>query len=706
MHEIHSSLPSIRAAFVRSAVATVAVVAFSAREGRAQDRLKTMPGYEQHHGIARKMNGAVRGGSLRVKWAEDSKAFEFAQSDRRWRFDLASGALKEVDEPSGPSGDDTAVGRPGRPVERGRQSDAATSPDGKLEAFYKDRNLWLRQADGTHERAITTEGDEQRRIKCGSASWVYGEELDQNTAMWWSPDSLRLAFYRFDESPTRDYYLQLAQTKVHGELDVEAYPKAGDPNPIADIRVFDVASSTTVAIDVRDGKPFGDDVVGHYAYNVRWAPSGHELLFHRTNRRQNVMELCAADPASGKVRVVIREEWLPSWVENNPEMRFLADGRRFVWTSERSGFANYFLYDLAGKQLATLTAHDFDVQRIVRLDEDKGRMFYMARSGDNPMKSQLHRVQLDGSGEVRLTDPTLHHAVDLAPDGEHFIDVAQTHALPPCTRLVDARGQVVRELAQSDTSKMETLGLEPGELFTFPAADGKTTLHGLLFRPSNFDPAKRYPLLLTTYSGPGSNGASENFATPRSQAEYGFLIATLDTRAASGKGKRAMDAIYRSLGVTEIDDLAAGIQALGTRPYVDASRVGVYGTSYGGYAAVMCLLRHPKVFRAAAASSAVTDWRHYDTIYTERYMDTPQANPDGYAAGSALTYANDLVGRLMLYYGTADNNVHPNNTMQLIAALQRAGKSFDVQVGPDEGHSTLSNERMMEFFIENLVMVD
>jgi len=243
-------------------------------------------------------------------------------------------------------------------------------------------------------------------------------------------------------------------------------------------------------------------------------------------------------------------------------------------------------------------------------------------------------------------------------------------------------------------------------MFTYRSADGKTTLHGTIQFPSTFDPAKKYPALVSVYGGPtsASNTARETFIVPSALTEYGFLVVNLDSRAVPGQGKRTLDEIYLKLGQVEMDDMAEGVMALWARPYFDKSRVGIYGTSYGGYSALMCLLRHPDVFAAASASSALSAWNHYDTVYTERYMWIPDENKAGYEAGSAMTYAKNLKGRLMLYYGTADNNVHPSNVMQLIAALQNAGKSFDVQVGPDRGHSAINNDRMMEFFIENLVV--
>lgn len=666
-----------------------------------QDRIRAMPGYEQYSRMVGQINGAVRSGALQVTWADSGKALEYNRDGRRWRFTIGQRGPVDIGAAEGPGG--RGGGRGGGP-ERGRQFATADAPVGGLRAFYRDRNLWVSAVDGSNERAVTSDGSETARIKYGTASWVYGEELNQVTAMWWSPDGTRLAYYRFDEKPVPDFYLQLGQTKIQSELDVEAYPKAGVDNPVVDLFVFDVPSGQSRRLDIRDGKPLTDDVVGHYVYAVRWSPDGRELLVHRTNRRQNVLELAACSPQDGACRIVVRDEWPPSWVDNTPTFQFLADGRRFIWESERTGWKNYYLYDLDGRLLATLTNHAFEVAGIVRVDEKAGVLYYLARDGDNHMKTQLHRVGLDGKNDRRLTDPSFHHTVNLAPDGRHFVDVAQTHAQPPVTRVLDMQGRVVAELATSDLARFDSLGLRRAELFTFKAADSSTVLHGLLQFPSNFDPARRYPVLVSVYAGPATNGARETFVNPSALAEYGFLVVSLDARSAAGRGKRFLDAIYEKLGVVEIDDLAAGVKSLRSRPYVDRERVGIFGTSYGGYASAMAILRYPDVFAAASAASPVTDWRHYDTIYTERYMYTPQVNKAGYDAGSAMTYAANLKGRLMIYYGTADNNVHPNNSMQLIQALQRAGKSFEVQVGPDAGHSGLNQARMMEFFIENLVI--
>jgi dipeptidyl-peptidase-4 len=655
--------------------------------------------------MAREIPGSVKLGALNVRWNDESSSFDYTWNGKHYVFDVAARQAAETAAPPGPA----ANGRGGRASAdgpaRGRQYDSAESPDKTLKAFYKDRNLWLSAADGSHATAITTDGSETDRIKYGTASWVYGEELAQRTAMWWSPDSRQLAYYRFDEKQVPDFYLQMNQTQVQDTLDVEAYPKPGKPNPVVDLFVYDVAAKRVTRLDVRDGQPFDNRVVGHYVYDVAWSADGQEVLLNRTNRRQNVLELAACSAETGKCRAIVHEEWPTGWITTRPEMRFLKDHHRFIWESQRTGWRNFYLYDTSGRLITPLTQlTTVEADNIVALDETRGVLYYTARDGDNYLKMQLHRVGLDGKNDRRLTDPAFMHTLTPSPDARYFVDVAQTHDTPPVTRLIDSDGKVIAELAKSDTTKFDELGLKKVEMFTYKAADGTTELHGMIHFPSNFDPAKKYPALASVYGGPESAASSERFTLPNPTTEYGFLVLTLDSRAVPGLGKRTLDSTYLKLGLTEMDDMAEGVKALWNRPYFDKDRVGIHGSSYGGYASVMELLRHPEVFAAASAASPPTDWRNYDTIYTERYMWIPEENKAGYDAGAAMTYASNLKGQLLIYYGTADNNVHPSNSLQLIKALQQAGKSFDVQVGPDQGHSNVNPQRMMEFFIEHLVL--
>lgn len=661
-----------------------------------------MPEYQRYKKISAEIYGSVTSAAIRPVWVDSGREFTYSFAGKHYRYDVERRAATVTGNVDAEAELRALRARYAAAPERGRQYETTPSPNGRLIARYRDRNVWLSDSSGANEIALTRDGSVAGRIKNGTASWVYGEELEQRTAMWWSPDGSKLAYYRFDESKVPDYFVAMNQTALHTTVDAEAFPQPGVPNPVVDVYVYDVARKTTTHIDVRDGKPFDNSVVGHYVYHVGWTPDGSALTLNRTNRKQNVLEFAACNPSNGACRTVVRDEWPASWVANNPEMQYLSDGHRFIWESERNGFRNYYLYDLSGRQLATLTRNDADADAIDHVDEKAAVMYYTAHDGDNTMKLQLHRVRLDGRGDQRLSDPAFSHTVSFSPDGRYYVDVAQTHDQPPIARLMESDGKLVGEVARSDAARFDQLGLKHVEMFTYKAGDGRTELHGMLNFPSNFDPSRRYPLLVSVYGGPNTNGASENFALPSRLTELGFLVATLDSRSADGRGKKFLDAIYEKLGIVEIDDQAAGVRELDLRPYVDRTRVGIFGTSYGGYASLMALLRYPDLFAAASSMSPPTDWRNYDTIYTERYMWIPQENTAGYDAGSAMTYAANLKGRLMLYYGTADNNVHNSNSMQMIAALQRAGKSFDVQVGPDEGHSALNTERMMEFFIDNL----
>lgn len=674
------------------------------KPGVAQQWIKEMPGYKRYSDIAPQICRSVVMGRISPDWSDDGKSFEYNFNGKHYTFDIKKKkAVETKATEKAVSSYDRYRSINGRRPDRGRQYTKVKSPDEKWNAVYRDGNVYLADTIG-NEIAVTTEGSPEKRIKFGSATWVYGEELGQRTAMWWSADSKKLAFYKFNLSKVKDYYLQDKQVEIYDSIDIEPYTKVGAINPVVELMVYDMKSKKTVQIDVRDGKPFNDEVVGHYIYGIEWSPDGSGLLFHRTNRCQNIMELAAANPETGKCRVVVHEEWLPSYTENSPEMEFLEDHHRFIWASERTGFKNYYLYNLSGELLATLSNHNYEVAGIVKIDEKAGVFYYMARSGDNHQKLQLHRVKLDGTKDIRLTDPAYNHTVEISPDNNYFIDVAQTHNIPPYTNLVDMKGKVVAELAKSDMTKFENLGLKKVEAFTFTSADGKTQLNGLLHFPSNFDPNKKYPLLVSNYGGPETNEFLETFVFPNPLTEYGFLIASIDGRNAAGKGKKIMDAIYGKLGYAEMEDFAEGVKSLFDRPYLDRNRVGIFGTSFGGTTSAMCLLRFPDVFKAAVANSGVMDWRNYDDIYTERYMNLLEDNKEGYENSSVRKYASNLKGKLMIYYGTSDNNVHPSNSLQLIDALQRAGKSFEVQVGPDRGHTAVNTNRMMEFFIQNLVI--
>lgn len=651
-----------------------------------------------------------------TRWTSDTTV-AFRQGESWIEVDAKTGerrTLTAAPSSAAPAGRPPQVhpnSRRQRP-ERGRQYTEEFSPDATKRVFYRDGNLFLSDADGKNESAITTEGDASKRIKYGSASWVYGEELGQSTAMGWSPDARFVWFYKFDDSMVKDYYIAMNQTGVQSVLDTEAYPKAGSPNPECDLYIYEFATKRRVKVTVRPGE--FDEGVGHYVYNISWSPDGKELFFHRTNRWQNSMEFCAANPSTGAVRVIVREDWPNSWTENSPPRVMLdlhADidkapqyRGKMLWRSARNGFDNYYLVDLRSGALNPVTKGSVEATSIVRLDIVKGFLYYMAAGPENPYMMQLHRAKLDGTADLTLTAKTTNHSIDLSPGGEYFVDNEEAIDRAPTSTIRDLSGKAIAVLARNDLSEAIALGFRPTHRVEFTAADGVTKCYGSLQFPADFDPSKKYPVIINIYAGPESGGHSERFQSLSRQTDYGFIVASFAGRGTSGRGKAFMDAMYLKMGTTEIDDHAAAVREINKLPNIDAARIGITGTSYGGYSSCLCLLRYPELFAAAVSCSSVTDWKHYDTIYTERYMRTPQTNPEGYKAGSAMEYARNLKGWLLLYYGTSDNNVHQSNTHELIQALNRAGKYYEVQVGPDQGHTGLNFNRTMEFFIERLMM--
>jgi dipeptidyl-peptidase-4 len=695
---------------IAALLAAVTVIGLAAPGAMAQSRIKTMPGYTQWYDVSPLIAGSVKSGAVTPVWSRDSLTFEYVIEGVRWRYYVASKRAIQVQEgdsepqTAGPAAQPAASVPAGLVLARGRGKEAdALSPDGTLRAFSRDQNMWLQPLNGGDEKQLTTDGGVAQRIRHGVGSYVYLEEFAVSQPVWWSPDGSKLAWMRYDETQVRDYFVTLDQMRPEPTLLVQAYPLAGAQNPVADLVVYDIATGAMTTMDTRAGKPFANDVIGHYVWAAQWTKDGSEILVKRADRLQKHYDLAACSPVTGACRSVVRESRPETWAQGTTP-RFLEDGKRFIWTSERNDFRNLYLYDLSGKQLAQLTKHAFEVGDIVKVDEKAGWVWYMARSGDNHMKLQLHRVRLNGRDDTRLTDPALTHKVEISPDGKYFVDVEQAHDQPPVTRLGDFYGRRVADVAASDTTRFDALGFRKAEMFTYTSADGQTKLHGMLQFPSNFDPEKKYPMLLAAYGGPTSNGLSENFATPNALAEFGFLILKLDARTNAGQGRRIVDQAYQQLGIVEIDDFAAGIRALRDRPYIDAKRVGIHGTSYGGSSAALTLMRHPDVVQAAVANSPVADYRLYDTAYSERFLGLPDRDPAAYDRAAVLTYANQLEGDLLLYYGTSDDNVHPSNTLQIIKSLQSAGKSFEVQVGPDRGHTSVEQARMMEFFIERLVL--
>ncbi|MBS1710937.1 MAG: DPP IV N-terminal domain-containing protein [Armatimonadetes bacterium] len=680
----------------RSLILVAAALIVSAAP--AQDRWPNMPGYKEYQ--AGNASGQKwRVSYLRGQWT-DATHYRFTDLAGAKVLDAATGKVSAAAAQSGP------MPTPQQQPDRGRQFSQVKSADGTLAATYRDGNVFLTR--NGEEKPVTVEGNLDRGIKYGSASWVYGEELDQRDAMGFSPDGKWLWYYRFDESQVPQYRIAMDQKKQVPSLDVECFPMPGTPNPEVDLFVYNVVTGQSKKVGVRPGA--FDHGLGHYVYGINWLEDSSRLLFHRMDRRQKIREICTYEPATGTVAVANREENQAGWVDFGPVSVLGAPRARqnavfpstFLYLSEDSGYINIYRLDAKTGRREQLTHHQADVTGMVGQSPDS--LYYEVADGKTPYHHTIWRCDPDGKNAKRLTDPNFAASASASPDGKFLTVTYQTDVDKPFLVVMDKTGKVVAKPA------VESFEQPAGDnrscrWFSFPSLDGTVTLWGKVHLPSTYQPGQKLPVLFSVYGGPlGWGATSMRFEKPDGLSEAGFAIVEVFERGGNGRGRAFRQAIYHSLGKYEIDDIAAAATALKSQPWADTGKVGVFGTSYGGYASAMCLLRYPDLFHAASASSAVTDWHLYDSTYTERYMDLPENNAAGYEFGSCLTYAKDLKGWLMLYYGTSDNNVHPSNTYQLSDALSRAGKYHEVQIGVDRGHTGLNLARMMEFFTERLII--
>ena len=560
------------------------------------------------------------------------------------------------------------------------------SPNGRTLAFVRDNDLILWSAE-KGEVAVTEDGSADRFH--GKLDWVYQEELygrGRFKAFWWSPDSRHVAFLSFDESPVHEFTVVDHIEKGHFRVkpEVTNYPKAGDPNPIVSLSVHEVATGNTRAIDLAK---YADDEP--LIVRVDWAPSG-ELLFIVQDRIQTWADLNACDVDTLQWTTWIHET-NDSWVERPSAPRFLADGS-YLWLSNRTDHQHLYHYR-GGELVRQVTDGDHSVRGIDHVDEESGRIWFTSNR-DGAVNSNLYRIGLDGRGFKRLTRGDYSHSTSFNADRTMFLDTYSSLDQVPAIRLCDGDGKVLRELGEAKIAALDEYDLSTWELHEVKARDG-FKLDVALLKPTPFSRSKRYPVFIPTYSGPDAPSVRNRWNSSSYHqflAQNGYVVLQVNVRTASGKGHHAIEQCYKRLGVQELKDLEDVVDWITGNRWADESRVGIGGYSYGGFMAAYALT-HSDRFALGIAGGGVFDWRMYDTIYTERYMSTPQKNKGGYEETSVLDSAKDLKGHLLIHHGVMDDNVHVQNAMQLVFALQKAGKSFDFMLYPQSRHGVGDREQ-------------
>ena len=578
-----------------------------------------------------------------------------------------------------------------------KEAYAEASPDGRRVAFVRANDLFVVDVATGSETRLTQGGSDT--LLNGKLDWVYEEELASRTgqAFLWSPDSTAIAYLQLDQARVPTFPI-VDFVPVRNEVEWQRYPKSGAPNAIVRLGV--------VGFD-KDGRPgperllsFDPDDV-YVLPQLGWTPDSRGVAFQHLNRAQNELELrLLAVPASphqplGASRTLLTER-SKAWVNSFGAPRFLKDGRRFLWLSERDGFAHVYLCDLGGACRA-VTQGTWLVDGRVSftgsgpgfvLDERSGFLYFTATEKD-PRERHLYRVRLDGTGRTRLTREDGTHRTVVAPDGRFYADTWSDVQTPPRAWVSSQDGTrrfTIEANADPEILKYERGSLEWVEL----TADDGTTLYGSLLKPADFDPARRYPVIVSVYGGPHAQTVTNTWehVSPRDSllASRGFLVFKLDNRGMAARGTAFEFALHRDMGRVELLDQLAGVAHLKSLSFVDPKRIGITGWSYGGYMTLYALTNAPAVFKAGVAGAPVTDWKHYDTIYTERYMGTPENNAAGYLSSSPLQKAAALEADLLLIHGASDDNVHLANTMAFVAALAKAGKPYSLRVHPRQLH--------------------
>ncbi len=557
------------------------------------------------------------------------------------------------------------------------------SPDGSKIAYTRARDLYVYDLDNKREIRLTTDASD--RIYNGYSSWVYMEEIlgrsSRYAAFWWSPDGSKIAYLRTDETDVPIFTLNRLDEPdgIHGLLEQVPYPKAGDPNPKVKMGIADISTALTTWVKT-------DYSVDQYIAWPFWTPDSKMLAVQILNRDQNDLTIILTDPETGDYKKIYNES-RKTWVEFYTDVYVMDNGSGFIIRSYKSDWENLYYYDWDGNLKAQLTDFDFRVNSISRVDEESG-VVYLTATGEESTNNHAYRVGLDGNDLMQLTTGQGIHMVNISPKGSYYIDTWNSIESPGSIIAYDRKGKKLREIHRFEHPEYNPAEHSKAALVSIMTSDGLFNMPAIITYPLNFDPSKLYPVIFTIYGGPDSKNVYNRWQgdNPSWYSQNGIITFTVDHRGSGQFGKKGLDYMYRSLGKWEILDYEDAVKWLLEKPFVDSTRMGMTGSSYGGYMTCLALTKGADYWTHGFAGSSVTDYRLYDDIYTERYMDTPQDNPEGYKDGSALTWVKNYKGKLYMTHGDMDDNVHMQNTIYLISRLQDEGKTFQFMLYPNGRH--------------------
>ncbi|HCY76662.1 MAG TPA: S9 family peptidase [Ignavibacteriales bacterium] len=554
------------------------------------------------------------------------------------------------------------------------------SPDGKMVAFTRNKDLYVVDVESAKETRLTDDASDV--VYNGYASWVYMEEIIGRSlnyrAFWWAPNSEMIAFLRFDDTPVPKFPL-INYSSVHGDLEWEHYPKPGDANPIVKMGVAHINTNKVIWIDE-------DEKADQYTAWPFWAPDSKEMFYQVLNRDQNDLQVLSANPETGKNRLVYQEK-NKTWVEFFEDIHILKNNKGFILRSELDGWRHLYHYDMNGKLKKQLTKGDWNASKIVFVDEENEKIFFEANK-DNKIETQLYVVDFGGKRITRLTKITGTHSSTISPNGKYFYDTYSNINTPAKLDLLDEDGNLIRNIGDRKSKLYDEYKVGKVETFTIKTSDG-LELPAMWVLPPEFDKTKKYPVLFSVYGGPGGTDVTNSYSVYLDRyfiSQNDIIFFVVDHRGSAYFGKKGKDYLYRNLGKWEINDYIQAAKWLKTKTFVDTTKIGITGGSYGGYLTCMALTLGADYFTHGLAEYSVTDWALYDNVYTERYMDLPSENKEGYKFGSAMTHASNYKGLLRLTHGTLDDNCHMQNTLQLVDKLTNLNKHFELMIYPNERH--------------------